>query len=133
MIERLFVGRYEKKDTSLVLESFGYNSAICFDGNEFRKAKVPFELSDSDNIIYHLAGFLTVLDKKVSRIDERPIVLINVTEYLDESTQLKKYITKLKKYGRDIFIFSTKNEVQSGLVLSVRLTDFSKCNEEENK
>ena len=135
MIERLFVGRYKKKDTSLVLGSFGYNSAIFFDGEDYRGAKTPEPLGESDALKYHLGEFLGVLEKKVSRGDERPIVLLNVTERLDESEGkfLQGYLRKLKRYGRDIFIFSEKNNLQSDLILYVRLTDFSKYNEEENK
>ena len=129
MTARLFVGRYEMKDIDATLASFGYNSAIIFDGYECGMVKNPFMLSESDNVIYHLAGFLTVLDKKISKGgDDRPIVLYNVTERLDESTSLEKYIAKIRKYGRDVFIFSESNEVQRGLILSVRLTDFSKYN-----
>lgn len=135
MIERLYVGRYEKKDTSLVLGSFGYNSAIYFDGEDYRGAKTPEPLGESDVLKYHLGEFLEVLEKKISRADERPIVLMNVTERLDESEGkfLQGYLRKLKRYGRDIFIFSEKNNLQSDLILYVRLTDFSKYNEEENK
>ncbi len=130
MIERLFVGRYKKKDTSLVLGSFGYNSAIVFDGEDYKGVKTPEPLGESDALKYHLGEFLELLEKKISRGDERPIVLLNVTERLDESEGkfLQEYLRKLKRYGRDIFIFSTKNEVQSGLVFSVRLVDFSKYN-----
>ena len=135
MIERLYVGRYEKKDTSLVLGSFGYNSAIYFDGEDYRGAKTPEPLGESDALKYHLGEFFEVLEKKISRGDERPIVLMNVTERLDESEGkfLQEYLRKLKRYGRDIFIFSEKNNLQSDLILYVRLTDFSKYNEEENK
>lgn len=135
MIERLFVGRYEKKDTSLVLESFGYNGAIVFDGNDFKGVKTLEPLGESDALKYHLREFLGALEKKVSRGDERPIVLLNVTERLDESEGkfLQEYLRKLKRYGRDIFIFSEKNNLQDDLILYVRLTDFSKYNEEENK
>ena len=82
-----------------------------------------------------MGEFLEVLEKKISRGDERPIVLMNVTERLDESEGkfLKGYLKKLKRYGRDIFIFSDKNNLQRDLILDVRLTDFSKYNEEENK
>ena len=133
MIERLFVGRYEKKDTSLVLGTFGYNSAIYFDGNDFKGVKTPSPLGESDALKYHLGEFLEVLEKKISRGDERPIVLMNVTERLDESEGkfLKGYLKKLKRYGRDIFIFSEKNNLQSDLILDVRLTDYSKYNKEE--
>ena len=135
MIERLYVGRYEKKDTSLVLGSFGYNSAIYFDGEDYRGAKTPEPLGESDALKYHLGEFLEVLEKKISRGDERPIVLMNVTERLDESEGkfLKGYLRKLKRYGRDIFIFSEKNNLQAELILDVRLTDYSKYNEEDNK
>ena len=135
MTERLFVGRYKKKDTSLVLGSFGYNSALVFDGEDYRGAKTPEPLGESERIKYHLSEFLKVLEKKISRGDERPVVLMNVTERLDESEGkfLKGYLKKLKRYGRDIFIFSDKNNLQRDLILDVRLTDFSKYNEEENK
>ncbi len=135
MIERLYVGRYEKKDTSLVLGSFGYNSALVFDGEDYKGVKTPEPLGESDTLKYHLGEFLELLEKKISRGDERPIVLLNVTERLDESEGkfLQEYLRKLKRYGRDIFIFSEKNNLQSDLILYVRLTDFSKYNEEENK
>ena len=133
MTERLFVGRYKKKDTSLVLGSFGYNSALVFDGEDYRGAKTPEPLGESEKIKYHLGEFLKVLENKISRGDERPIVLMNVTERLDESEGkfLKGYLKKLKRYGRDVFIFSEKNNLQRDLILDVRLTDFSKYNEEE--
>ena len=129
MTERLYVGRYSKSDIEEVLRSFGYNRAIIFDGAEFRGTRLPFDMGESDRMIYHLAGFLTVLDKRVTRLNEIPIVLFNVTEYLDESVDLEKYIAKIRKYGRDIFIFSTENEVQRGLILSVKLVDYSKKDE----
>ena len=123
MQAKLFIGAYQKADRDAVLKAEGYRSCIAFDGS-LCKTPLPFCLSQSDAIFYHLAGFMTILEKKCC--DTRPILLYNVTEYLDEDCNLAAYISKLKKFGTDILIFSENNTVAKSLILSVRVVDYSK-------
>lgn len=112
MKSKLFIGKYSKEETQSILEKDGYMSSFEFDGSIYNAdSTFPYCLGLSDVILYHLAGFMTLLEKhKASEDGTRPILLFGITERLDADNPLEAYISKMQKYGRDIYIFSTYND-----------------------
>ena len=112
MTFKLFIGRYTKDDIKFILAEDGYNSYFEFDGGCYNAGStLPYCLGMSDVILYHLAGFMTILEKhKATQLDIRPIVLCGVTERMDENNPLSSYLLKMEKYGRDIYVFASNND-----------------------
>ena len=92
-----------------VLEKYGYRGCIEFDGNIARRTPVETPLSACDLMLYHLTEFKKKLDRKDAKDDGRPIVIAYAFEFLDESFDNFQWLEKLKKHGRDIFVFTVKN------------------------
>ena len=123
MTSKLFIGEYSKEEIKAILEKDGYTNWFEFDGSIYNaNSTLPYCLGMSDVILYHLAGFMTILEKhQATQLDTRPIVLCGITERIDENNPLRSYISKMKKYGRDIYIFASNNdEVTRGLFFAVR-------------
>lgn len=123
MTSKLFIGEYSKEEIRAILEKDGYTNCFAFDGSLYNAGStLPYCLGISDVILYHLAGFMTILEKnRATQIDTRPIVLCGITERMDENNPLKSYLSKMKKYGRDIYIFATNSdEVSRSLFFAVR-------------
>ena len=123
MTSKLFIGKYSKEEIKSILEKDGYTNYFEFDGSIYNaNSTLPYCLGISDVILYHLAGFMTILEKhQATQLDTRPIVLCGITERMDENNPLRSYISKMKKHGRDIYIFATNNdEVSRGLFFAVR-------------
>ena len=123
MTSKLFIGKYSKEEIKSILEKDGYTNYFEFDGSIYKaNSTLPYCLGISDVILYHLAGFVTILEKhQATQLDTRPIVLCGITERMDENNPLSSYLSKMKKYGRDIYIFASNNdEVTRGLFFAVR-------------
>ena len=123
MTSKFFIGKYSKEEIKSILEKDGYTNWFEFDGSIYNaNSTLPYCLGMSDVILYHLAGFMTILEKRqATQLDTRPIVLCGITERMDENNPLSSYLSKMKKYGRDIYIFSSYNdEVTRGLFFAVR-------------
>ena len=123
MTSKLFIGEYTKEEIKSILAEDGYTNYFEFDGNRYNaNSTLPYCLGMSDVILYHLAGFMTILEKRqATQLDTRPIVLCGITERVDENNPLSSYLSKMKKYGRDIYIFASYNdEVTRGLFFAVR-------------
>ena len=123
MTSKLFIGKYTKEEIKSILAEDGYTNCFEFDGNRYNADSTnPYPLGISDVILYHLAGFMTILEKhQATQLDTRPIVLCGITERMDENNPLSSYLSKMKKYGRDIYVFASNNdEVTRGLFFAVR-------------
>lgn len=108
MQTRIFIGHYTKEERAEVLSQYGYRGYIEFDGETAKRTLTEANLSQSDLMLYHLTEFKKVLDKKDAKDDGRPIVIANAFEYLDDAFDNYEWVDKLKKHGRDVFIFTTK-------------------------
>ena len=99
-----------------------YQTKVGAGGRYNANSTLPYCLGMSDVILYHLAGFMTILEKhQATQVDTRPIVLCGITERMDEDNPLSSYLSKMKKYGRDVYVFASNNDtVTRGLFLSVR-------------
>ena len=123
MTSKFFIGEYTKEEIKSILAEDGYTNYFEFDGNRYNaNSTLPYCLGMNDVILYHLAGFITILEKRrATQLDTRPIVLCGITERMDENNPLSSYLSKMKKYGRDIYIFASYNdEVTRGLFFAVR-------------
>ena len=123
MTSKLFIGEYTKEEIKSILAEDGYTNCFEFDGSIYNaNSTLPYCLGMSDVILYHLAGFMTILEKRqATQLDTRPIVLCGITERIDENNPLSSYLLQMKKYGRDIYIFASYNdEVTRGLFFDVR-------------
>lgn len=122
---KLLIGHYTEEEMESVLKADGYANWLEFDGSRYRgDSTAPYCLGASDVILYHLAGFMTILEKHpATEGDTRPIVLRGVTERLDEDNPLKAYVTRMKKYGRDLYIFAENRDAATqSLYLAMRGT-----------
>jgi hypothetical protein len=122
MPAKLYIGSYTEEEIKDILAGDGHVRYYEFDGSLYHATSTsPYCLGESDAILYHLAGFLTIVQKQRTHYDRiGAVVLKNVTERMDEDNPLSSYISKMKKCGKDVYIFSSDNAVSRHLYLSVK-------------